>query len=277
MDGRRSPRAEARMNQPEAYGTMNGSKPDGSSLPYELYPLGEQAVVIRWEGGIGESMRRIVTDAMRCLMQENHFNPHVIELVRAYRTITVYYDPVQLYLSQREPASPYELMTRWIRSRLEPSGSGCLSASLPEEESSVITVPVCFSGQYGPDLNVIAQHAGLSIHEAVQLYCSAVYVVHMIGFLPGFPYMSGLPERLAAPRLSKPRLEVPAGSVGIAGTQTGIYPMASPGGWQLIGRTPIRLFDPGRERPSLLQAGDRVRFEPIDPTEFTELWADNGC
>lgn len=137
-------------------------------------------------------------------------------------------------------------------------------------------MPVCFEEEYGPDLAELAAHASIQRKEAVELLCSAAYRVHMIGFMPGFPYMGGLPEQLAAPRRTEPRLAVPAGSVGIAGKQIGIYPFASPGGWQLIGRTPLRLFDPERTKPSLLAAGDQVSFRPIAKEEFRRLQGGEG-
>ena len=128
----------------------------------------------------------------------------------------------------------------------------------------VVHIPTLYGGDMGPDIAFVAQHNGIDEREVVHIHSGADYLVYMMGFSPGFAYLGGLDERLATPRLQSPRTEIPAGAVGIAETQTGVYPMASPGGWQLIGRTPLKLFDPARDRPVLLSAGDYVRFMPID-------------
>jgi len=128
----------------------------------------------------------------------------------------------------------------------------------------LIEVPVRYGGTDGPDLAEVAQHAGLTPEEVVRVHAGAEYSVYMVGFSPGFPYLGGLPAQLAMPRRDSPRLAVPAGSVGIGGKQTGIYPIESPGGWRIIGRTSLQLFQPERDPPTLLQLGDRVRFVPID-------------
>jgi inhibitor of KinA len=136
---------------------------------------------------------------------------------------------------------------------------------------TLVEIPVCYGGQFGPDLEEVARRAGLPAAEVIQLHAQAEYVVAMIGFAPGFPYLAGMNEQLAAPRKTQPRAQVPAGSVGIAGRQTGIYSLPTPGGWQLIGRTPRRLFHPMWENPSLLRAGDQVLFVPISSAEFDQL------
>ena len=130
---------------------------------------------------------------------------------------------------------------------------------------------MCYGGEFGPDLAFVAEHAGLSAAEVVARHAAPAYLVHMIGFAPGFPYLGGLDARLATPRRAQPRPLVPAGAVGIAGPQTGIYSLPTPGGWQLIGRTPLRLFHPDWEQPSRLRAGQHLRFVPIDEAEFARL------
>jgi KipI family sensor histidine kinase inhibitor len=139
-----------------------------------------------------------------------------------------------------------------------------------------VEIPVCYGGEYGPDLERVATHAGRSAREVTTLHAGADYVVHAIGFSPGFPYLGGLPSELATPRRATPRPRVPAGSVGIGGTQTGIYPLESPGGWNLIGRTPRRLFDAARTEPALLRAGDRVRFRAVEAGEYERLLQDES-
>jgi len=134
-----------------------------------------------------------------------------------------------------------------------------------------VTIPVCYEVEFGPDLRDVAQHAGLSAEEVVRLHSSPTYLVYFLGFSPGFVYLGGLPEILHTPRLATPRPSIGGGSVGIAGHQTGIYPADSPGGWKLIGRTPLRMFDPGATPPTRLQPGDRMKFSPIDRATFDEM------
>lgn len=141
-------------------------------------------------------------------------------------------------------------------------------------EPRVVVIPVCYGGDLGPDLAWLAGRAGMSESEAVAAHATAGHVVRFLGFTPGFAYIAGLPAALQTPRMESPRTRVPAGSVGVAGGRTGIYPSGSPGGWRLIGATPLRMFDPARETPALLLAGDRVRFEPITRGEFDRLAAE---
>lgn len=138
----------------------------------------------------------------------------------------------------------------------------------PSAADRIVHIPLCYGGEYGPDLSGLAFYHGLSEAEVIDLHTSRDYPVYMIGFAPGFPYLGGLDERLATPRRSVPRIQIPAGSVAIGGAQTGIYPLMTPGGWHVIGRTPLALFRPDADPPSLLQAGDIVRFVPIAPDEY---------
>lgn len=140
----------------------------------------------------------------------------------------------------------------------------------------LIEIPVCYDPELGADLEAVATHHKLAVEELIRLHSSAAYTVGFVGFMPGFAYLHGLPRELATPRLESPRARVPAGSVGIAGDQTGVYPSATPGGWQLIGRTPLRMFDPARNKPSLLAMSDRVRFVPISRAQFETLTRAGG-
>lgn len=136
----------------------------------------------------------------------------------------------------------------------------------------IVEIPVCYGGEYGPDLSFVAEHNGLSPEEVIAIHSGGTYLVYMLGFLPGFAYMGGMDERIATPRLASPRARIPAGSIGIAGGQTGIYPLASPGGWQLIGRTPVKMFAmEGETGKFALSAGDRVKFVPISEEQYREM------
>jgi len=178
------------------------------------------------------------------------------EIVPTYRSAAVFFDPVQV----DAPA----LMDRLRAIAESPPVSSVEAARLVE-------IAVLYGGEFGPDLSDVAAFARLTPDEVIVLHTSVDYRVFMLGFSPGFPYLGPVPEPLGIPRLSEPRARVPAGSVGLAGSQTGIYPLESPGGWRIIGRTPLRLYDPAREAPFLLQAGDRVRFRPIDREAYDRL------
>jgi KipI family sensor histidine kinase inhibitor len=170
--------------------------------------------------------------------------PHVLEVVPGMNNLTLVFDPLE---ADRD-ALVSHLQTAW---------NAVSDAPAPGRE---VEIPVQYGGEFGPDLKAVADHTGLSVREVVERHSNGDYVVFFLGFQPGFAYMGGLEAALHTPRRASPRLEVPAGSVGIGGEQTGIYPATSPGGWQLIGRTELPLFDPARRPPTLLQPGDRVRF-----------------
>ena len=182
--------------------------------------------------------------------------PGVTELVPTYRSMMIHYNPEVI---------GYAALT----ARLTAVLGGLDQIALPP--SQVLEIPVLYGGEAGPDLAFVAEHAGLTPEEVIARHTKPEYLIYMLGFTPGFPYLGGMDTRIAAPRLSSPRVRIPAGSVGIAGEQTGVYPIASPGGWQIIGRTPLKLFDPGRKQPFLLSAGQKVRFVPIDQAEYRRL------
>jgi KipI family sensor histidine kinase inhibitor len=142
-------------------------------------------------------------------------------------------------------------------------------------EPLVVEIPVCYGGEYGPDLKNVAELRGMTEDAAIELHSSRAYLVYFLGFAPGFAYLGDVPEDLATPRLAAPRRSVPAGSVGIAGRQTGVYPISTPGGWRLLGRTPVAMFCPEKAEMSLLRIGDRVRFVPISPEKFAKLKLEN--
>lgn len=184
----------------------------------------------------------------------------VREVVVAAETLLVTFDS-----AEPPPTTPLQ-----IANAID-GASNAASRRRGTEDSARVVIPVCYEPQFAPDLDELAAAAGLSRDDFVQMHAAERYFVRFVGFAPGFAYLGGLSARLAAPRLDSPRMRVPAGSVGIAGAQTGVYPLASPGGWRLIGRTPLRLFDPQREPAAMLAPGDRVRFEAIDAAEFARL------
>jgi len=222
-------------------------------------PLGDRALLIHLGSAIDEATHRLVRAVCARLAEEPV--PGMIELVPAFASVTVHYEPTRVPNGDRE-ASCYERFAAAVDEALHDLDAG----ELPPPRS--IEVPVVYGGEYGPDLEGVAQQHGLAADDVVRLHTGATYRVYMLGFAPGFPYMGGLPDAIATPRRAEPRTAVPAGTVGIGGTQTGIYPLTSPGGWQLIGRTPLRLFDPQNNPPALLPAGTKVRFRPISREEF---------
>ena len=177
----------------------------------------------------------------------------IIETVPTYRSLLTIYNPLTLPLDQ-------------LKKRLQKIEEGLRETPFPKPQ--LRRIPVVYGGAYGPDLEGVAKHCGISTEEVIRLHTSKPYFIYMIGFMPGYPYMGELPEALIMPRLKTPRLLVPKGSVAIAQKQTGIYSMESPGGWQVIGRTPVELFDPEKTPPALLQMGDLVQFYSISEEEF---------
>jgi inhibitor of KinA len=227
-----------------------------------LTPLGDRALLIRLGDTIDENTHRLVRAV--CARLETRRVAGMIELVPAFVSVTVHYEPSRVPNGDGAE-SPY---TRFATS---------VAAALAELEdeplppSRTVEIPICYGGEYGPDLDVVARQHDLTSDDVVRLHSGATYRVYMLGFAPGFAYLGGLPESIATPRRGEPRTAVPAGTVGIGGSQTGIYPLTSPGGWQLIGRTPLRLFDAKREPPTLLAVGDLVSFRAIEQSEFGTL------
>ncbi|WP_223066975.1 5-oxoprolinase subunit PxpB [Paenibacillus caui] len=234
----------------------------------KIIPLGDSALVVKW----GESISLDTHQQVRQLsdyLQEHPFKG-MIEYVPAFASVTIYYDGLELMaeyadLVDREDRDfPYQIATAVVTRIMRQL------KDIPVQPARVVEIPVCYGGDLGPDLDVVAKHNGLSTEEVIDIHTSADYLVYMLGFAPGFAYLGGMSERIAAPRRETPRLSIPAGTVGIAGGQTGVYPIDTPGGWQLIGKTPTRLFIPKLMPPTLLMAGDIVRFYPISRKEFDE-------
>jgi inhibitor of KinA len=219
-----------------------------------VLPLGDSGLTIEFGERIDPTIHRLVLVCMQALEQEPAHGQ--LDLVPTYRSLTVYFDPT-ITDGASVGARLLSMATR--------------SAGAPQRPSKTITVPVLYDSAVAPDLEAVAAEARVTAGEVITLHTSVTYRVYMVGFTPGFPYLGLVPRRIARPRLATPRKSVPAGSVGIAGHQTGIYPRASPGGWRIIGRTPISICDLDGPHPFLLNPGDEVRFIAIDRTEFEDL------
>lgn len=204
-------------------------------------------MVIEFGDAISPEINRRVHDMTHAI--EKAAVRGVFDLVPTYRSLLVYYDPTKT--SAADLRTTLEQMELDLDERLL-------------EKPRVVHIPTLYGGEYGPDLEFVAENAGLTTQEVIKIHSEANYLVYAMGFTPGFPYLGGLSEKLTTPRLESPRLAIPAGSVGIAESQTGVYPAVSPGGWRLIGRTPVKLFDQGNTPPALLSAGDYLRFVPIE-------------
>ncbi len=217
-------------------------------------PAGDKALVVELGDSITPEINRKVRDLLAAI--ENQGIPGLVDLVPSYRSLLVYYDPLCLSLPELE-----ELLS-------------ALEQNLDQADLKaprVVEIPTLYGGEYGPDIGQVAKHNGLALEEVIRIHSGAEYLVYMMGFTPGFPYMGGMSERIATPRLQTPRTAIPAGSVGIAEQQTGVYPIESPGGWQLIGRTPVQLFDPQREPPVVVTVGDYIRFASITEEAYHDI------
>lgn len=217
---------------------------------------GDRALLAEYGTGIDLAVNRKVHAAAAALRQRSLAGIEAV--IPAYRNLAVIYDPV---------AVSFDDLTEALTA---------LEADLDAAELAeprTVDIPVCYGGPFGPDLGFVAEHNRLTIEAVVRIHSQTPYPIYAVGFAPGFCYLGGLDPRLHTPRLPTPRTRVPAGSVGIAEAQTGVYPSDSPGGWRLIGRTPLSLFNPARSDPFLYQAGDRIRFVPVSEADFHRLRA----
>ena len=233
-------------------------------MQHTILPLGEAGLLVRFGEGIHPEVHRAVK-ALSDVLADRPF-PGLIDTVISYTSLAVYYDPFRVLAADEEAGrrTAFSTVSAYLEDECLPRAGEAV-----EKAPRVVRVPVCYGGAYGPDLPFVAAHAGLPEEEVIRLHTAQTYLVYMIGFCPGFPYLGGMDRRIAAPRRQTPRLAIPARSVGIAGEQTGVYPMETPGGWQIIGRTALELFRPEDERsPSLLAAGDLVQFYPVTEAEY---------
>jgi len=235
------------------YAQIGGLVP-ARNEPMKIIPASDSSLLIVFGNGISPELHQRVMGMFHAFLTRQ--NSAVRNLHPGYCSLLIDFDPLRL--------SHDDLVTEVER-------VACAEAFGGNGAANVVNIPVCYDNELGPDLMPVAEHAKMTAEEVVRLHSSASYLVYFLGFSPGFAYLGGLPDALHTPRLATPRKEVAPGSVGIAGSQTGIYPIASPGGWQLIGRTPLRMFDPGANPPTRLQPGDRVKFSPIDRATFARL------
>jgi len=217
---------------------------------------GDRALVVEFGDKIEEQVNSKIRSLTVAIQQEGIIG--INETIPTYRSLMVIYDPMIMELDE---------LISVIKS---------IIVKMHELElpgAKVIEIPTLYGGEYGPDIKFVADHNKILIDEVIKIHTDREYLIYMIGFTPGFPYLGGMSDKIEAPRLQKPRTKIPVGSVGIAGKQTGIYPVESPGGWQLIGRTPVKLYDPCRKDPVLLNAGDYIKFISIDENEYKNIEA----
>lgn len=239
-----------------------------NTLPFKLYALAENAISVEFGQEISDvTFNRIQN--MNTAIQQHPFEGYQ-GTVPAYASLTIFFNPMQVMANaQLSGINCFERLSNYLLQLDRKSGEQDAVKNQPT------TIPVCYAAKFAPDLAFLMNYYGLTKQEIIDIHSAAMYKVHMVGFIPGFAYLGGLPTELSAPRKSVPRSKVSAGSVGIAGTQTGIYPLESPGGWQIIGRTPLKLFDVQRsQKPFLLKAGDKVVFTAIDTHDFESLQRD---
>ena len=230
-----------------------------STIPYRIFSLGDSAITVDFGNYIDETISKEVIRRFNQLQQQPF--PGMIEAVPAYSSLTIHYDLLALKKKGTEGLTIFQ----WVEQQLLERLNQLAEHSAPKER--LMKIPVCYEKDFAPDIQQLASAKNISVDEVIETHLSKTYKVYMLGFLPGFTYMGEVDEKIVISRKPQP-VNIIAGSVGIAGKQTGIYPLASPGGWQIIGRTPVKLFDMKRDEPALLRAGDTVQFYSISKSEF---------
>lgn len=221
---------------------------------------GDKSVVVEFGNTIDEDINKKVMSLMKAI-EDSNLNKYVDEMIPTYRSLMINYDPINIdFDAFLEKLKDLESNIKDVKTN----------------EKNIIEIHVLYGGEYGEDIANVAKHNNLTEEEVIKIHSSKEYLIYMLGFTPGFPYLGGMDKRIETPRLQTPRIKIPAGSVGIASTQTGIYPIDSPGGWQLIGRTPLKLYDENKENPILLKAGNYIKFIPITKEDFDKISSENG-
>jgi KipI family sensor histidine kinase inhibitor len=238
----------------------------------EIIPLGDSALIVRMRERFDDAPEQTLDTVLRAFQQlQNAAIPGVIELTPAYTSVAVFFDPIPIAKDAEAPDKVLDWLATRIRAAVAAGADRGRHRTATKRPGRLVEIPVCYDPEFALDIDNVARRAAISPSEVIRLHSGADYRVACIGFVPGFPFLAGLPKELATPRRDVPRKQIPPGSVGIGGAQTGIYPLRSPGGWNLIGRTPLRLFDPKKNAPALLRAGERVRFRKISRDEFESL------
>ena len=215
---------------------------------------GDASLLVQFKQEISPAVNARIAATVKLLRQQH--TPGIVDVIPAFASLLINYNPGVI---------SYAELRRRVEALLK------LDIGTEHVAKRIFEIPVCYGGEYGPDLHTIAEHAGLSEEEVIEIHSSRDYLIYMLGFLPGFCYLGGLDERIHTPRLANPRKAIPQGSVGIGGSQTGIYPMQSPGGWQLMGMTPVKTYDPERAVPILVNAGEYIHFYPVDEAEYLSI------
>ena len=215
---------------------------------------GDSALLLQFEQRIGEDVNRRISATVKLLKMQQIEG--IVDMIPAYASLLVQYNPLVIR---------YEEIYKRVSAIVK------MDTKVESMEKKVWEIPVLYGGELGPDFSYVAEHAGISGEELIRLHSEKDYLVYMLGFLPGFTYLGGLEEKLHTPRLENPRVKIPAGSVGIGGSQTGVYPVDSPGGWQLIGRTPVKMYDPEKQDPILVQPGEYIHFYSITDSEYAKI------
>lgn len=224
----------------------------------EISQISETSALVEFGKVISEEINKKVRTF--CAYLDEYPFKGMIEYVPAFTSVSIIYNPLDV-----NSESPYEV----VKDILDKIISKLNFSSMDEE--NIVQIPVCYGGEFGQDIEHVAKINNITVDEVIKIHSQGKYLVYMIGFAPGFPYLGGMSEKISAPRRESPRTAIPAGSVGIAGMQTGVYPIETPGGWQLIGRTPLKMFDLNRNPKSLLKAGDVAKFYPISYEEYLKL------
>jgi inhibitor of KinA len=235
----------------------------------DIIPLGDSALVVRVREQFDDAPEEAMDEVLRVFQLLQRASIHgVIELAPAYTSIAIFLDPTIIARAKRADEEIFDYFASRIRAVVAAGGDRGRHKRSSKNVGRIVEIPVCYDPEFAPDTDDVARGAEVPREKVAELHSAAKYRVACVGFVPGFPFLAGLPSKLATPRRDTPRKEIAPGSVGIGGAQTGIYPLRSPGGWNLIGRTPLKLFDSTKNPPTLLCPGDRVRFRAITREEF---------